>query len=401
MTETQDMLVKIIGKQLFSVQEDLPPIEDYKSLLAEAQQQAVLPIVLSCLEDTWSSDEEKQLFKKRRAEYQASGIRNLYYHKELNSLLSEHNIPYVILKGQASAYYYPEPMLRTMGDVDFLVMPADIDKVDELLVSQGFRKLDGAEKHDYHWAYHKDLESMELHWDVPGVPETDNEVIKAYLSDIIEKRRMIQALGGEFAIPAPVHHGLVLLLHTITHMTATGIGLRHLCDWLVFENSLSDKEFVSSLQKPLQDVGLWKFAQVLSKIGVMYFGCENRDWCNEADEKLCTAFLDDVFAGGNFGTKDGTRRSQAKLIRNNVTKKVENKTMLTNILISINEKAKRDYPVMKKNPVLLPAGWIIVCVQYFFRIILRKRNNVFEKTIYSDAITRQKLYSELKLFETD
>ncbi len=401
MTETQDKLIRIIGKQLFSTGEDLPPIQDYKSLFTEARQQTVLPIVLSWLDGTIATDEERQKYKVQKAEYQASSVRNLYYHKELNKLLSAHDIPYVILKGQASAYYYPDPALRVMGDVDFLVAMSAVDEVDELLVSQGFKKLDGAEKHEYHWAYKKDREALELHWDVPGVPETNNETIKSYLSDIIEKRRMIQALGGEFAIPAPVHHGLVLLLHTINHMTATGVGLRHLCDWLVFANSLTEEDFVNTFEKPLRDVGLWKFAQVLSKIGVMYFGCEDRDWCKEADESLCTAFLEDVFAGGNFGTKDHTRRSQAKLIRNNVSKKVGNGNILTNILISINEKAKRDYPVMKKNPVLLPAGWIIVCVQYFFRIILRKRNNVFEKTIYSDAITRQKLYSELKLFETD
>ena len=174
-----------------------------------------------------------QQYKQQKAEYQASNIRNLYYHNELHRLLSANNIPYVILKGQASAYYYPNPMLRSMGDVDFLVAQSDVNHVDALLLSQGFKKHNNAEKHDYHWAYKK---TKNL-WRCTGMFQECQKRIMMLLSAISQisskKRRIIQNSGGEFAIPSDFHHGLVLLLHTISHMTASGVGLRHLCDWLV------------------------------------------------------------------------------------------------------------------------------------------------------------------------
>ena len=117
-----------------------------------------------------------------------------------------------------------------------------------------------------------------------------------------------------------------VLLHTISHMTGGGIGLRHLCDWLVFENSVPEEEFLDIFEDQLKDIGLWTFAKVMTKIGVLYFGTK-RNWCLDADDEVCWALLEDILSGGNFGTKDNTRRSQAKLIQNRVTKSVHVETV--------------------------------------------------------------------------
>ena len=234
---------------------------------------------------------------------------------------------------------------------------------------------------------------------MPGIPQNDR-TIHACLADILEKAKPLDFEDGICLVPSPFHHGLILLLHTISHLTGSGVGLRHLCDWLVFENSLTENEFNSLFSKPLQDVGLWSFAKVLTKIGVMFFGCAERAWCADADDALCASFLEDVLNGGNFGVKDQTRRSQAKLIQNNANKKVSRGGVWKNGLISINEKAKKEHPFCKKYPILRPLGWIIVVVQYLIRVIAGKRNNVFAKKIYSDALNRQSIYSQLKLFES-
>ena len=96
--------------------------------------------------------------------------------------------------------------------------------------------------------------------------------------------------------------------------------------------------------------------------------------------------------------KDNTRGSQAKLIQNRVTKSVHG-SVLKNALISINEKAKRDYPYCRENPIIRPIGWSAVVGQYAIRVMSGKRNNVFDKKFMSDAVNRQKLYAELRLFE--
>lgn len=43
----------------------------------------------------------------------------------LVQLFRENHIPMAILKGMAAAVYYPQPELRALGDVDFLVQKDD------------------------------------------------------------------------------------------------------------------------------------------------------------------------------------------------------------------------------------------------------------------------------------
>lgn len=393
MTDDQKQLIHIIAYQMFAIKNELSDDADWQSILKEARLQAVFPLAYQALQLFISTDNESQ-YAKEYVSNQAANIRNLYYHSELHRLLTDNRIPYAILKGQVSASYYPDPMLRSMGDVDFLIHRADIEKVDYLLKSEGFKKLDYAEKHEYHWAYKKDRVSLELHWDIPGVPPS---FVNHYSADVISNAEERIISNKVMMFPSPFHHGLVLLLHSISHMTGKGIGLRHLCDWLVFENSLSEREFLKLFEKPLKDIGLWTFAKVMTKIGVLCFGTA-RSWCRDADDELCLALLEDILSGGNFGTKDNTRGSQAKLIQNRVTKSPQG-SILKNGMVSINEKAKRDYAYCRQKVFLRPVGWAAVVGQYAIRVISGKRNNVFEKKIMNDAMNRQKLYTKLRLFE--
>lgn len=402
MTEPQALLIKIIANQLFGAENclDHPDGIDWAAVMSEARQQAVFPTVFSFAAEKKLSNHIPKEYSRLYYASTAAVVRDLYNHSRLHHLLTSHNIPYVILKGQASARYYPDPALRATGDIDFLVKKEDLHAVDALLTAGGFQKSDDAQKHEFHWSYQAAGTELELHWDLPGVPETGHDVIRAYSADMIEQGSVVTDPGSTFCVPSPFHHGLVLLLHTVSHLAGTGIGLRHLCDWLVFENSLSEEAFLELFAKPLQDIGLWTFAQVLTKIGVMYFGCGKRDWCKDAKDAVCTAFLEDILCGGNFGIKDATRRSQAKLIQNQASFQVARGHLWRNGLISIHEKAKRDHPLLWKTRILLPVGWVLVAIAYLLRVLSGKRNNVFDRQIYADAMSRQTLYSELKLFET-
>lgn len=54
--------------------------------------------------------------------------------------IAEGGIDVVALKGFATAHrFYPDPLLRAMGDVDLLVRPDDLDRLCTMLESRGFR----------------------------------------------------------------------------------------------------------------------------------------------------------------------------------------------------------------------------------------------------------------------
>lgn len=399
MTDIQEQIVQILGKMLFDapIEWSDPSIINWDALLGEGIQQAVFPILFEYAESSMPAGSIHDKYLKYDIRYTRNNIRNLYYHNRLHLLMEENEIPYVMLKGQVSASYYPEPIKRPMGDIDFLIEPKDLHKAENLFISEGYMKSEKSADHEFHWAYKKRGVKFEVHWEAPGIPMKDN-VIRSYMRDIIDRRVLVNGLDRMYYVPSTFHHGVILLLHTISHLTASGIGLRHLCDWLVFQNSLSEDDFIAIFSEPLKKMGLWKLAAVMTKIGILYFGCEEREWCREADAQLCEEFLNDIFVSGNFGTKDKSRSNQVMLIRNVKTKEVSNRDFLHNAVLSVDKKAVQDYPICDRVPVLRPIVWIIVLIQYYMRVRAGKKNNILSRESLTSALRRQQIYAELELY---
>jgi hypothetical protein len=411
MTDIQKAIIRILSSRLFPVDGDLresyysekPDSDFFLALFREARQQAVFPLAFSAVKSDAKeclSKPDYEKYSKLFLKHEASAIRNLHDHKDIHSLLELANKQYVIIKGQASAMFYPEPLLRVAGDVDFLIGESDSSSIDSLMLESGYIREESVDKHSFHWAYHKDNMVYEMHWSIPGLPKK-GESISEYLSTILSDRKLITNQGCQFYAPSNFHHGIIILLHTLSHMTSTGIGLRHLCDWLVFVKAFSDEEFMGLFERPLKKLGLWKFAQVLTGIGIYFFGSEHYSWCAGVDDKYCEAILEDIIQGGNFGSKDyESRKIQAKLIRNTDTRKIKGKSVVRNVLANVNSKAKTAFPLAKKCPLLLPLGWMRVVWDYIKWSHSSKGRKVNLED-YSCAVNRQKLYSELRLFEPE
>lgn len=408
MNEAQQLLIRITGGQLFGKEAvetcKKHTYEEWEAILTEAKQQAVFPMVFSCVKNSLKEQIAAEAFsryEKLYFSYIAAAIKNDYCHKELHQLLTANDISYVILKGQASAMFYPDAMQRQMGDVDFLVYEKDVAKADEVLRKAGYKKNASTEKHAFHFEYRKNDESAELHWNIPGIPVSEQDLFRKYTDRIIEEGIDADISGKGYNIPSKLHHGMILLLHTISHLTSSGVGLRHLCDWLAFENTLTDEEFMTLFERPLKETGLWKFAQIMTKTGILYFGAEKRSWCNDADQHLCAAFIEDIFAGGNFGEKDSSRKNQTKLIRDNTSRRISNGSVMHNIFANLNFKVRRKYPLIYQYKIFMPVGWLLIIGQYMFRVISGKRESILSKELYSAAMHRQQLYAELNLFEPE
>lgn len=388
-------LIQTIKYQLF---ECTTPLEltEWRSVLNEAKHQTIFPIAYASL-NKWNSSLISPEYETLNASFYVSAIQNYNDHVELHRLLSSNSVQYVILKGQASAMYYPDPILRTAGDVDFLIRENDLQKVDKILNEAGFSKVEDSEEHGFHWAYRKRKSTFELHWKLPGMP-ADDSIINRYTSTIIDDAILHEDENGSFMVPSIFHHGLVLLLHSLSHLTSTGMGLRHLVDWLVFVNSIEEDEFTELFKGPLQEMGLWRFAQALTRIGVLYFGCNDRQWCSDIGDELCSGILEDILNSGNFGVKDGSRKMQAKFMRNSSTRRIGKESVMSNLLANVNSKARRSFPASAKCPLLLPIGWCVVGIEYI-RWSHSDRGRGIDRKTLSEAKRRQKMYAELRLFE--
>ena len=94
---------------------------DYGALIKEARQQTVSLFLLDILHENDLPKEAYVRLQRDCSQIAAHNIRVSYGQKELVKLLENHKIPCAILKGESVAAYYPNPELRTLGDVDFLI----------------------------------------------------------------------------------------------------------------------------------------------------------------------------------------------------------------------------------------------------------------------------------------
>ncbi len=398
-TDAQKILLGILSAGLFDA--PMPDLRnvDWEQLFDEAGKQAVFPLTFAVVGEEAEKVLPAEWFRKLQNQFFQShslAAKNDYYHGELHRLLSGNGIPYVIIKGQASAEYYPEPYLRAAGDVDFLVSKEDLERAEKALEGEGFRKMPDPE-HECHWVFCRDEITAEMHWEPNGIPEGEKGTLcRVYLLDCISKARLSSGEEG-YCLPDAFHHGVILLLHIAVHLVNTGIGLRHLCDWAVFVAHFDGKDFEDFFREKLMDVGLWRFAQLLTALSVKYLGLSEQGWARGvAEPEFLEEMMGDLLAGGNFGCKDPERINDAKLYITNGRMKGN---MLAQIAASMTQKAKVAIPACRRIPLLLPIGWAYVGVRHLARIQRGERPRIHVKKMVQGAAARREIYREFRLFE--
>ena len=379
---------------------------DALALVEEAKAQAVFPFVFTTYRDELEEALTPQQFGELDAEYFSvvtNGVRVESEHGELHEIMTAAGIPYVVLKGCASAMYYPEPALRSMGDVDFLVHEEDIPRGIKALEENSFHR-DQYEFTTNQSAYLRPpLSTWEIHKSPSGIPAGEaGAAIRAELADIIETAELHSSDGGAFMAPDRLHHGLILLLHKISHMTTTGIGLRHLCDWAVFESGFSNEEFVELYKDKLKSFGIWRFAKIMTLVCEKYLGAPEHEWAKAPDvePQLLEDIILDIFAGGNFGHKDENRQREIKYLTDRKEEKLGDKGIAAQALASLNAKVYTNHSFIGRHKVFLPIGWVIEGGRYLGSLLSGKRKNTGTSAMLKEAAKRKSIYQKMDLFKS-
>ena len=396
MNPLQRELLSLLASSLQNKKYSLPNTVDWEMLYRESRAQAVALQVYDAIADP---SQVGAALRRYALSTMWNNAQVHKYHAYLHRLMTEHRIAYCVMKGCASAYYYPNPGLRTMGDVDFLVKEEDMAKTAEILQAEGFSV--SQTDHVCHWVFQKDKMHLEMHFVPAGMPNGEPGVLlRRYLTDIFETAAPVDIDGETFQKPDDFHHGLILLMHTYHHMVAEGLGLRHLCDWAVFIQQIPGDRFVQLFQDKLSACGLWRFTQIISYIAVRYLGVAYQAWMGQPDEPLCDAIMEEILTGGNFGAKDRNRADQAMAISNR-GKDGFRKPPLVQLVLSLNRASVNQFPILKRWTVLKPFGWIMLACRRCFRVLRGSRKLPDLDNMLGEAANRRKLYQQLHLFEME
>lgn len=364
---------------------------EWKALIAESFYQAVGYLTFSLCEPFKDRVPADLYPHWSRAVIQIMGRnRNVATaQNELTDLLGDR--PYLILKGLASAAYYPDPALRDFGDVDFLVNEKSQAEVAELLLARGYQS--EGEENDHHTVFKKPFCYLELHREPPGIPDGEmGEKIRSFFGNL-EESAVPQTVASDylratFRAPSPARHGLILLLHMQHHMLEEGLGLRHLLDWGFFVAKTKDEPFWQTELLPLlKEVGLLTFAAAMTKTCAIYLGAPEPAFCRAVPDDLCAGVMEDIFALGNFGMKDRGRSHSAALSN-------RKKSAFGVFHGMVVEK----HPVLHRAPILYPVFAVGEAFGYCFGALFGKRTRPAK--LLRSARERKTLYDRLAIFQT-
>lgn len=241
-----------------------------------------------------------------------------------------------ILKGQGNALLYPDPYMRTPGDIDIYLSGGRkkiMKYVDRVCPNQVMR---------YH---HVDFPVMKTAIEVHFTP--------SYMFYPIHNRRMQKwfekVMGGqcnhrvslpdgygEIHVPQVSFNVIYILSHLYRHIFTEGIGLRQLLDyyfvlvkWHTDLTNLTDSynslpqmtqinTDLDALRHELKYLGLWKFAGAVMFVMKEVFGLSEDRMIAPMDEREGKFLLDEIMRGGNFGQYDdrmGSKVGESKIHR--------------------------------------------------------------------------------------
>lgn len=364
----QIYLLELIKASLFGIPQKIPEDANWEKIFDTAKTQCIVPLLAFCV-----PYEHRNKWNELSYQSKAHFMQMIYEQNAIVNLLKDNGIPFAILKGTAASVYYPNPTLRTFGDIDVYISKESLVFTRRILDNNGYQfvKNDGSE-----YAYEKNGIEVELHIKISGTYYNDVEhLVLEGLKNSIDYKIVDNSFPG---LPA-YENGISLLGHIMHHLKTYGIGLRQIIDWMMFvHKELDDSAWYNHFQSMAKEAGLEKLA-----INVTYM-CKNRlgltgsiTWCNSADYVVADQLLIQILDDGNFGYN----RAPYEKVKTSLKKE--------GFFSYLQQVGNENWPLAKKYPVIRPLAWLYQLCRYIFKgvwgLIIGKK--VFRKD-------KQKLSSE-------
>jgi len=364
---TFDKVLLLIKKYYNSSNVDELLINNWDDLFQELNNQAISAIPTDVLADIAPHKVQKRLIQNA-----TNSIKKMYQHlyaqDQLVQLFQKENVHFVIVKGLAIARYYPTPEYRSLGDVDICVLHEEYKKARNILLSNGFIEVES--HYIKHSVYKKNGVEFELHKYFTSTNDIEKaNKIEALIQHGIREKNICKLKGYSFPVLPTIAEGIMLLEHMSQHLES-GIGLRHMIDWMMYvSHKLNDDVWFACFKREAEAAGLCVLAEIATKVCKKNFGLTGITWCDEANDELCERLLIHIRLRGNFGRKQLTTSEKSqKLFR-------INRNCLS--WIRYLQKTGLMIPFVKENFLLHPFAWIIRS----FNIIIeyKKRGNSLKR----------------------
>ena len=361
MTLEMQWMVKLLDAYINKTDITLPPSCSAEKLYEAGKKHSVLPILFQVLCRQGSdckdnSGKVMELFKKAyiSAVYLAS-LQDCSL-EELGEKLTERGIGYVPVKGSVIKKLYPEPDLRTMGDLDLLIQEKDRAAADEIMKSLGYER-QGLGSNV--WTYKRGMVTFEIHVNLAGKKYWNDVDYIGYFSELFQKSHPI---GEKTERRLTLEdHFLFLCFHLAKHLCSTGAGIRMILDIALYIKHYDKQMDWQYIWEEADKLQLRDFIENMLFICRSWFHVETAVSAERMDSRTQAIFEEYVLSGGVFGFE---REDSIRRLRKGIREEGSNRSLwvklraLLYLAFPDREHMKDFLPELEDHPALLPAAWV-------------------------------------------
>ncbi len=267
---------------------------------------------------------------------------------KLFSAMHDAGIPVLPVKGSWLKELYPEIDYRQMSDLDILIRPEDAKKAKSVMLQLGY--FPSKETSDHHNGYSlKPYMEVELHLSL--LPDSSEHY--DYYKNIWEKATESD-YPGVFRL-SPEDEYIYYLLHLQNHVLFAGSGIRSFLDCVVYRELYPHMD-MEYLMREYEALGITSFVRDVEALSDCWFRT------GSIPGKELDALSQAVISAGTYGTEEQQFRNQMA----KVSSVTPARYWLSRLFLSKKEMEK-EFPVLKKLPMLLPLMWFVRLVSRLTR----------------------------------
>lgn len=293
-----------------------PTDKEWRELLKESARQTVVGVAYSAL---YRLPADQCPPRKVLIDWQASVQKIICDNKRLNhdsiwasERFRKAGFRNAVLKGQGNALLYPDPMLRTGGDID-IWLDGERNKIIGY-VTRFFPKVK-VQWQEVEFPVKKDT-CIEVHT-VPALMfhPADRHRMEAYFDEhrdeIFSNETELPGEQGKICIPTLRVNLTFQLIHIYRHIFNEGIGLRQLIDYYyLLQHCLKagKTDLLPETAKMVRQLHMSRFVGGLMWVMQEVFHLQDELLILPADEKEGRFLLREIMLAGNFGHYDSRNK---------------------------------------------------------------------------------------------
>ena len=222
----------------------------------------------------------------------------------------------IVLKGLVCRLLYPKPDLRPSADEDLLVPAEEYRDIVSWLIEEGFTCV-GDEPvskipQEIGLIREKDGLYLEIHTQLFSSNSDLGVKMNGYFRDIFAHTVRAVHSGVTYETADETYHLLYLSCHYIKHFLAGGVGIRQLCDIMLFAEKNEDSIDWQYLHLRLSELGFDTFCGNLMHICSVWLGFKcpgwDRSFGDTGSGENVQTLLEDILDAGIYGTSTLERR---------------------------------------------------------------------------------------------